>query len=279
MKIFNFLPAVSAFSNFDFEIGQNELCNLNYAACVEGDTSHGADCGSNPDLGADFLCTSQCDAHFNFMGGEKLDNYNGFCGFKSQSHCPPGGCVSAFGLDKIWQYGCWCNFDDNLTDGVGEPQNIYDSICRKFQLCLRCARMDGVTEGYGCDPKTDDYNMVGNPFFQTDCSTPNPGDLCGESLCSCNVNFIQRLFAQNWKVPSVYDSQYLHSEGFEPSVECPNNNSGPGGKEVQCCGYWPDRFPYGIGDTRGCCDHHNLFNPIAEQCCSDGSVKKAGEVC
>ena len=78
--------------------------------------------------------------------------------------------------------------------------------------------MDGFTEGYGCSPKTDTYNVIGDSLFGTDCSAANPGDLCGESLCSCNINFIQRVFAQNWIIPSVYTDEYLHSKGFDNDI-------------------------------------------------------------
>ena len=280
MKFILAIPFVSGFSVLDPAFFEEELCNLNYAACVEGDTSHGANCKENPDLGSEYLCTERCHSYFEIQGGEKFDNYSAFCGFKSTSHCPPGGCQSAFNIDKIKNYGCWCNFDNSLMEGTGEPQNVYDSICRKLQLCLRCAKMDGSNEGYGCDPKTDTYNLLGNSGFNTDCSANNQNDLCGESLCSCNIVFIQRIFAQNWIQPSVYTDQYLHSKGFNPALECEAPvNSGPGGKDVQCCGYWPDRFPYAVGEQRDCCDQHALFNPIAEQCCEDGTVKHAGEVC
>jgi len=267
-----FLPLAFAFNNL--EIIKNELCNLNYAACVDGDSSFGADCQANPELGTDLLCTSDCSDHFERIGGEKYDNYQGFCGLKS--NCPPGGCVSSFNIDHIKNYGCWCNFEDNLMDGAADPVNIYDSICRKFQLCLRCAKIDGETEGYGCNPKTVTWSSHGDPFFNTDCSNGNPGDLCGESVCSCNVNFIQRIFAQNWIVPSVYDPVYKHDNGFNQAANCPIVHNG---NDVKCCGYWPDRFPYGMNSNKECCDEHKVYNPVSQICCYDGRVVSAGEMC
>ena len=202
MKYITFIPAAVAFTGFDTKLASSQLCDWNYEACINGDKSMGADCLMNPELGADLLCTEQCSDHFQFLGGEKLVNYESFCGFRS--NCPPGGCVSSFNIDAIKQYGCWCNFDDRLTEGVGEPQNEYDSICRNFQLCLRCTRIDGEIGGYSCDPKTDTYEANGNSVFSIDCSAANAGDLCGESLCSCNQNFLQRIMVQNWKFPPVY---------------------------------------------------------------------------
>merc|ERR1712004_325653 len=133
----------------------------------------------NPEVGASLLCTDQCSEHFQVLGGEKLLNYESFCSFRGTS-------VASFGIDAINQYGCWCNFDERLTEGAGEPQNEYDSICKKFQLCLRCTSIDAKIGDYSCDPKTDVYQT------DVDCSASNAGNVCGESLCSCDQDFKTR---------------------------------------------------------------------------------------
>jgi len=263
-----------AFALGTLEIAKKQLCNLNYAACIKGDTSYGADCAAHPELGADFLCNDDCSAHFEDIGGEKYENYQGFCGLKSL--CPPGGCVSMFNIDRIDGYGCWCNFEENLMEGSANPVNVYDSLCRKFQLCLRCAKIDGKNEGYGCNPKTESWLGKGDQSFSTDCSSHN-GGLCGESVCSCAVNFIQRVFELLWVVPSVYEPAYKHENGFDKVASCPPSEHPR--NDVQCCGYWPDRFPYGGFSDKECCDQRQLYNPVSQICCNDGSVKNTGQMC
>ena len=79
---------------------------------------------------------------------ESLKN-NDNIGFRAgNSLCPGGNCMVSMGLQQIWGYGCWCNFDDNLTEGGGTPVNTFDEICRDFTLCLRCAKYDGKVLSY-----------------------------------------------------------------------------------------------------------------------------------
>ena len=132
-------------------------------------------------------------------------------------------------------------------------------------------------QGYSCDPKTEAWLGEGDNIFFADCSSPE-GNLCKESVCSCNVNFIQRIFEQNWVIPSEYDPAYKQENGFNQTDNCPRNEF-PGHEEVQCCGEYPDRFPYAGSASKSCCNQRQLFNPVSHECCEDGSVKVAGEMC
>lgn len=269
-----FLTFSLAFANLD--LANNELCDLNYAACIDGDTSYGADCANNPDHGAGLLCTQECSSHFQNIGGEKYDNYQGFCGLRS--FCPPGGCVSVFNIDDIRNYGCWCNFDENLMEGTAHAVNVFDSICRKLQLCLRCAKIDGFNLGNECDPRALSSLGEGSQPFTSDCTESYGGDVCKESVCSCHANFIVQIFMQTWIVGSVYEPEYKHDNGFNRTDTCAivDNHRN---QEVKCCGYLPDRYPYGSDSNRDCCNDFHLYNPVQQICCDDGSVKAAGEIC
>lgn len=93
-------------------------------------------------------------------------------------HCEGADCVVPFGLDRIWNYGCWCNFGDNLMKGHGQPQNVFDSICKDFSRCLRCAKFDGNQENFECDPIVQTYTTGSGPDFMSKCSAGNPDDQC-----------------------------------------------------------------------------------------------------
>ena len=64
MKVYSFLPVVLGFSSFDYELGRDQLCQLNYNACIKGDNSFGANCKEHTELGQMLLCTVECDVYF-----------------------------------------------------------------------------------------------------------------------------------------------------------------------------------------------------------------------
>lgn len=84
-------------------------------------------------------------------------------GFRSTNldyNCDDNECDVPLNLRGIWGYGCYCNFGNKLTQGKGAPVNNEDSICKRMQLCLRCAEMDGREGGYYCNARTTTYNQL-----------------------------------------------------------------------------------------------------------------------
>jgi len=196
----------------------------------------------------------------------------------NHDHCPDGNCGVTFGLGPIWGYGCWCNFDQDLMEGRGRPQNKYDEICRDMQLCLRCARFDGKNEGYECDPITQSYGMQGGPDFASRCSAGNPDDECAAHTCTCEqqllADFVGLAF-QTHPVSVVYEPEFKHGAGFDYEATCPPPQQPT--HEMDCCGLYPARFPYGVGNPyKDCCRNEAIFNPLGEECCDNGSVALTG---
>lgn len=195
----------------------------------------------------------------------------------NHAHCPNGQCNVPFVLGPIWGYGCWCNFDQDLMEGRGRPQNKYDEICRDMQLCLRCARFDGKNEGYECDPITQSYGMQGGPDFASKCSAGNPNDECAAHTCTCEQKLLSELVALAFQNPVVvvYEPEFLHSAGFDYETTCPPPQQPT--YDMDCCGLYPARFPYGVGNPyKSCCSNDAIFNPLSEECCTDGSVALTG---
>ena len=66
-----------------------------------------------------------------------------------------------------------------------------------------------------------------------------------------------------------YNAAHQHKSGFDTEVECISTGS----KSVrQCCGEYPDRFPFKTLDgLRSCCGD-KTFKTGIYMCCSDGSV-------
>lgn len=231
-------------------------------------------------------------------GGNPDDIYLEVCDRNSErstaNNCGPNGCNVLMGLDGIWNYGCWCNFGDDLTEGFGAPVNRFDEICRDYQLCLRCAKWDAKQSGtppavpYTCDPLTDTYAAISGADFNVQCTLANnadPNNHCGTHLCTCNYNFFKELIQEIW-AQTPYDSTPLHSNGWDRDDHCIGSSNGGGGggggtgvpgpkQDLRCCGHYPDRFPYNA-DIKSCCDKKEIYNPINKKCCADGTVDLIG---
>lgn len=194
-------------------------------------------------------------------------------------HCEDGNCVVPFGLDRIWNYGCWCNFGEHLMQGHGPPVNTFDAICKDFSRCLKCARFDGKKENFGCDPVVQTYQTGAGPDFVTKCSAGNPDDQCAVYVCSCESTIIAEIMDlafQPHTPENEYSDEFLHSNGFEYDSMCPvaavTFDEGN-----DCCGVYPKRFPYALGNpSKTCCKDSSLYNPMHQECCEDGTSADIG---
>jgi len=213
----------------------------------------------------------------------EIVNTNRTAGGRTTSYCPPGGCVVLFDLSKIMGYGCWCNFEDDLGVGSGEPVDKYDELCRSFQLCMRCARWDGKQAvkigGDSCNIHGT-YNVVSGPAPNSDgllyeCTKANGNEECGAHLCCCYSDLIAELINILWN-PVSYNHAYKHSNGFNVSKYC-DPPTFQYRYEMACCGKYPNRFPYGQVKME-CCDNHSIYNPTMNSCCGygDGTYKPSG---
>ena len=185
---------------------------------------------------------------------------------------------SIFGdaLAPIWQYGCWCNFDEDLTLGRDQPVDVYDRVCRRYQLCLRCARRDGKVNGEYCDPVGQNYvaeNSIGSSSG-VGCAIAGSSS-CEEHVCLCDQNmlsdFLDLLFSGTGEVP---DSSYLHDTyDFEANCAASDRTY----EDVLCCGTYPTRYPYSpLNPNKDCCSDTTVYNPINEECCTDGTAATIG---
>ena len=191
-------------------------------------------------------------------------------------NCPNGSCQTTWFITPIWGFGCWCNFGQALMSGTGQPVHRADEICRDMQLCLRCAKKDAKNRGELCDPVTQTYNFTATAGgFEADCTASNNGDRCAVDTCCCEQQFLSDLLAEVFSPGWVYDASFKHDHGFNVEDNCP---FGDDRQESDCCGKKPRRFPYN-NTKRDCCKELNVFNPISQVCCSDGSVVSSTSSC
>jgi len=197
-----------------------------------------------------------------------------------QTYLDTGGAATRtiFGdaLSKIWGYGCWCNFDEDVTLGRAQPVDVYDRICRNYQLCMRCARRDGKVSGNTCDPVGQNYVAQNSISSSTGIGCTVSGEECEEHVCNCDQNLLAELldllFSGTGEVP---DDSYKHDNGYDFEGNCVA--SAVTFDDVVCCGEYPTRYPYSPSNSnKDCCRDTTVFNPIQEECCTDGTAGAIG---
>lgn len=215
--------------------------------------------------------------------GLPKDLYNGISNALMDSNrglnCKGPECEVPVTLSGIWQYGCWCNFGRNLMTGQGPPVNQHDVVCKYMNDCLKCAKRDATEDGYICEPRTAVYKAelawaTNIQAIETNCARENPGDLCGAHVCTCELQLIDDLLDLVWE-SYVYDPQYLHSTGWDFEANCP---AAADIGDIDCCGKYPRRSPFRLGQKECCEGIEKVYNPFKEQCCESG-IEDLGEVC
>jgi len=199
-------------------------------------------------------------------------------------NCNSSKCRIPVSLSGIWNYGCWCNFGNNILQGQGPPQNKHDSACQKMQLCLRCAKLDAKNEGAECDPKTSSFNTYlsfGTNSLDAECASKNKDDKCATNLCMCEMQFIADLVDLIWE-DYTYDPtvKHLTSGGPFDYVSNCELKQGSNPTNFECCGFYPDRAPYSEDGNRSCCNiDQNIFNNLSHKCCENSGVVEIGGIC
>jgi len=179
-------------------------------------------------------------------------------------------------MSNVWEYGCWCYFQDDHGRGRGQPQNEMDSICQVLHHGYTCIIMDAITEGIDCDPFTHGYTTIqvlgnSNQELEVDFTTANNGDVCATRTCLVEAQFILNFIHIGTTPGFVFDPTLKHDLGiFDPNT-C-KSGQGRGWIEEECCGVYPIRYPYKTqgGDRKCCVDR--TYDSTLKSCCADGSV-------
>lgn len=179
--------------------------------------------------------------------------------------CAQGGCIIPLSWSDLNGYGCWCNFNDQITQGNGPPVDVWDEICKEVQLCTKCTVIDSNDT---CDLPNTVYDF--NPFmdFNTfrldaDCDGTNAGDECAIGLCKCQLQMYNKLHELIIRSnPPKEVLQFKHEFGFDrqDANNCPKLSHATQ-KQLECCGVAPSRFPY---------------NDFLHDCCPNGEIVPFG---
>lgn len=175
-------------------------------------------------------------------------------------------------INMLDGYGCWCYFSGEMVGkGHGEPQDVLDEECQTLVNGYACARID--SNDRRCVPWDIDYReVIGQPNREKVCHEVNPANSCAAFACIAESNFVVNIVRAFFSSGRI-SQEIRHSNGFDVTAEC---NARTGGddryEERNCCGVWPDRFPFQTRKgSRACCGSKTYDTTIYE-CCSDLTV-------
>ena len=147
----------------------------------------------------------------------------------------------------------------------------------KLFFCQPCsgASIDSLAlDNQICETYSAVYNQV-SPVASDEeilaaCNLANNGPNCASRACSVETKFVREI--AHWQLSNLADTAYLHKNGFNSVVECATT---PGVfSERQCCGAYPNRFPYRtLSGERQCCGSKLYLKSDLLNCCADGSLK------
>lgn len=173
-------------------------------------------------------------------------------------------------IASLDEYGCWCYFDNNHGRGKAQPVDAVDELCKILHDGYECAMRDAEDEGTTCIPWEVQYDagIGGSPLEMNEqCAEANPGNNCAIRACIIEGTFVANLldvFVSGGKI----NPAHRHEIGFNPEVECIVKKNGGGPTNKQCCGEYPDRFPFKTaGGDRKCCGNRT-FNSLTLKCCN-----------
>jgi len=188
-------------------------------------------------------------------------------------------------LADIQYYGCWCFLDESWDSGHGPVQDGLDQECKNLVNNYRCLVLDALDRGETCDPATTDYSQYnlfgGSGDVVGDCANANPTDQCFRDLCVADGTFTLNLFSLMFQQGGIaasqppYDPTMTHSNNsenpgdFDPIDDCKIIQQGYDRSQKECCGTYPERFPFKIfGGEKACCGERT-YSTLALQCCND----------
>lgn len=170
-----------------------------------------------------------------------------------------------------------------------------DQLCKNLHDGYQCAAIDAELEdGEVCDPWFVTYqvpngwiiNLWKMVFLGEDqdfsaCGSMNSESKCAQYACHVEAHFL----VQEWlylKAGNPANFEFFHEN--ESDVFSQVNNCFGSSRMVKvfepdmnfkdCCGGYPVRTPFVIGDKE-CCGN-SVYNVVSQECCWDDSVKGVG---
>lgn len=187
--------------------------------------------------------------------------------------------------DEFANSGCWCYLDDTHGKGRGKPLDEKDALCRTLHHNYECMIMEEVCEPFG-KPWEIPYHEIGLDYdgilgaannkhrtleyVMAACERVYDNNLCHQKICKIEMSFIKQMFSV--KESELGTQEFIHQNGFDPLTDERCSIESGYESEKDCCGEYPNRFPYKIeardGSTRKCCGG-KTYNHGMYACCDD----------
>lgn len=188
----------------------------------------------------------------------------------------------------IQNYGCHCfPGQERAAGGHGPAVDAQDSLCRDLSRCHRCITME-----YGADVidvDMDKYRFrVVNGDINCERNTVKGWHQSKRDLCECDARFAREM-GKIWNDNTFNDYYWLMPKDmrkkdkgklipdkpkFDITATCVGNESG---KANNCCGTYPERYPYNSADQKGCCGNSGIFNTVINVCCPGDQIATPGD--
>jgi hypothetical protein len=215
--------------------------------------------------------------------------------------------IELFTISSVANYGCWCRFGQ-YRPYKGQAQDVVDEACKTWHQNYDCLNIDYNTDGTTpCNMDTE-YNdvivSISDPFdmatdYAAACDTANPGNACASEACHVDAVFIREvvLFLADNTLNMTLSGWYgfdgavctgataagtTLSPPVAPTTLAPETTGPPETTLVaplpatQCCGAYPNRFPYKTQNGGRQCCVDTTYNPLLLECCASGSLANLG---
>jgi len=114
-------------------------------------------------------------------------------------------------LKNLWNYGCWCRFEEMHGTGMGAPVNKMDEVCRTLHHGYTCMQHDdGECAPFGQKYRSVVHSAESKDTMVIDCASKNPnGDECNHRACAVESWFVLEILRLYFKEKYAFDPAFM----------------------------------------------------------------------
>lgn len=172
-------------------------------------------------------------------------------------------------------YGCWCFLSPPEAghNHHGTPRDELDVLCKALIDGYQCAVIDHQDDVDECYPWNVTYTAISTQFsglaLTARCDFFNQGasNSCARAACAVEGHFVNGVISL-LQTGRFWDDNLVHTNGFDPEIECLKNDIIPGRGIRKCCGRNPFRIPFSTRDGAKDCCIGNIYDTSVKDCCN-----------
>merc|ERR1712165_629129 len=193
--------------------------------------------------------------------------------------------IELFTISSVANYGCWCRFGQ-YRPYKGPAQDVVDTACKTWHQNYDCLNIDFNADGTTpCDMNTDYTDVITNindPFdlatdYQAGCAAVN-ADACAAEACHVDAVFIRDvvLFLADNTLNMTLSGWYGFDGTICTGASAAGTTLNPPLPAQQCCGAYPNRFPYRTQNGNRACCVDTTYNTLVLECCPTNVLNPVG---